>query len=509
MSAVSTRSHSLAQLLEGLAELPRDIDVSDLTQDSRAARSGSAFLAVRGSAEHGLAYAPQAVANGARAVLWEPAPVAVLPDLPSEILVAPVAHLREHASLIADRFFDAPSQEMAVAGITGTNGKTTCAYLLAQALEAAGHPAAYLGTIGSGRPGKLNPTALTTGDAVTVQRALADFRAGGARNVAMEVSSHALDQARVGAVRFRTAAFTNLTRDHLDYHGSMDSYGAAKARLFTRPELQSRVINVDDAFGRQLAMDTRGGGRLVVTSRGHQSPPRSAAAFVRAMHVKLSTRGIELEFDSSWGTGALTCPLVGDFNVDNLLTVLGVLLDWDLPLDQVLRVLSRVHAAPGRMETFGGARAPLAVVDYAHTPDALRKALSAARAHCSGRLIAVFGCGGDRDPGKRPIMGAIAAELADDIVITDDNPRSEAPEAIVADITAGIPAGRPYRIEHDRGRAIRDALIDATERDVVLIAGKGHEDYQIVGGERRAFSDQKVASATLAQRVPAGPGGAA
>jgi UDP-N-acetylmuramoyl-L-alanyl-D-glutamate--2,6-diaminopimelate ligase len=508
MTAAATRS--LARLLEGLAQLPRDVEISDLTQDGRTARPGSAFLAVHGTVEHGLAHAPQAVANGARAVLWEPAPVAVVPELPSEIVVAPVPHLREHASLIADRFFEAPSQSLAVAGITGTNGKTTCAYLLAQALEIVGQPSAYLGTIGSGRPGRLDATALTTGDAITVQRALADFRAGGARNVAMEVSSHALDQARVGAVRFRSAAFTNLTRDHLDYHGSMDSYGEAKARLFMRPELQSRVINVDDAFGRQLAIDPRGRGRLIVTSRGHPSQARWTAAFVRAMHVTLSTRGIELEFDSSWGAGALTCPLIGDFNVENLLTVLALLLDWELPFEQAQRALSRVHAAPGRMESFGGARAPRAIVDNAHTPDALRKALSAARAHCGGRLAVVFGCGGDRDPGKRPMMGAIAAELADDLVLTDDNPRTEAPETIVAHIAAGIPAGKPYRIEHDRGRAIRDALLDAADRDVVLVAGKGHEDYQIYGRERRAFSDQKTVSAALAQRTAlAGAGGTA
>jgi UDP-N-acetylmuramoyl-L-alanyl-D-glutamate--2,6-diaminopimelate ligase len=499
----AARSRSLAHLLEGLAELPRDVEIDDLTQDSRAARPGSAFLAVRGSAEHGLNHAPQAVANGARAVLWEPAPGAVVPDLASanlreEIVVAPVQHLREHASLIADRFFDAPSQGLAVAGVTGTNGKTTCAYLLAQALEAAGRPAAYMGTIGTGRPHALNASALTTGDAITVQRTLADIRADGARSVAMEVSSHALDQARVGAVRFRTAAFTNLTRDHLDYHGSMDSYGAAKARLFTRPELESRVINVDDAFGRQLAIDPRGRGRLVVTSRGHQPQARAAAGFVRAMHVSLSTRGIELEFDSSWGTGALACPLVGDFNVENLLTVIAVLLDWDIDLETVIEVLTQVHAAPGRMETFGGARAPLAVVDYAHTPDALRKALSAARAHCDGRLVVVFGCGGDRDPGKRPLMGGIAAELADEILITDDNPRTEAPESIVAGIAAGIPAGKTYRIEHDRARAIREALQAAGAGDVVLIAGKGHEDYQIYGRDKRSFSDQKVVAAALA-----------
>jgi UDP-N-acetylmuramoyl-L-alanyl-D-glutamate--2,6-diaminopimelate ligase len=499
-------THSLARLLDGLAELPTDVAVTDLTQDGRAASPGCAFLAVRGTHEHGLAHAPQAVANGARAVLWEPAPAAAVPDLPSEILVAAVPHLREHASTIADRFFGAPSQELSIAGVTGTNGKTTCAYLLAQALEIAGTPAAYMGTIGTGRPNELVASELTTGDAITVQRTLARLRAGGAHSVAMEVSSHALDQFRVGAVRFRTAAFTNLTRDHLDYHGTMDAYGAAKARLFTRADLVSRIINVDDAFGRQLALDPRGRGRLIVTTRTHHSHIRSAGGFVRAMQVKLSTHGIEVEFDSSWGTGAVTAPLIGDFNVDNLLTVIAVLLDWDVELDTVLQVLNRVRAAPGRMEAFGGAGRPLAVVDYAHTPDALRKALDAARAHCAGRLTVVFGCGGDRDAGKRPLMGAVAAELADDVVVTDDNPRTESPAAIVAQIVAGIVAGNPaspYRVEHDRARAIRDALRDAGERDVVLIAGKGHEEYQIVGHEKRAFSDQKIVGEALAAHAGA------
>jgi UDP-N-acetylmuramoyl-L-alanyl-D-glutamate--2,6-diaminopimelate ligase len=497
----ATTPQSLAKLLDGIAALPRDVAISDLTQDSRAARPGGAFLAVHGSVVHGLKYVPQAIANGARAVLWEPAPVAVAPDLPSEIVVAPVPRLREHASTIADRFFGAPSARMAVAGITGTNGKTTCAYLLAQALEHCGRAAGYMGTIGTGRPGSLVASGLTTGDAITVQRTLASLRAGGATSVAMEVSSHAIDQARVGAVRFRTAVFTNLTRDHLDYHGTMENYGAAKARLFMREDLVSRVINVDDAFGRQLAIDPRGRGRVIVTSRGHQSHTRSAAGFVRAMHHKLSVRGIELEFDSSWGTGGVVCPLVGDFNIDNLLSVIAVLLDWDLPLEQVIDAIAHVRAAPGRMETFGGTRAPLAVVDYAHTPDALRKALSAARAHCEGRLAVVFGCGGDRDAGKRPIMGDIASELADDIVITDDNPRTESPQAIAADIAKGIPAGKPFRIELDRARAIRDAIADAQPTDVVVIAGKGHEDYQIYGSERRPFSDQKVVTEALSSRT--------
>jgi UDP-N-acetylmuramoyl-L-alanyl-D-glutamate--2,6-diaminopimelate ligase len=304
----------------------------------------------------------------------------------------------------------------------------------------------------------------------------------------------------VGAVRFRTAAFTNLTRDHLDYHGTMENYGAAKAKLFTHADLVSRVINVDDVYGAKLARDPRGRGRLIVTSRGREQPTHAAAEFVRAGQVELSPRGITLEFASSWGRGELICQLVGDFNVDNLLTVIAVLLDWGLTPDQATHALAQVHAAPGRMETFGGSGAPLAVVDYAHTPDALRKALSAARAHTNGRLVVVFGCGGDRDAGKRPLMGQIAAELADDIVITDDNPRGEAPQAIAADIVAGIPAGDSYRIEHDRGRAIREALLGADAQDVVVIAGKGHEDYQIYGAERRVFSDQKVVTAALAAR---------
>jgi UDP-N-acetylmuramoyl-L-alanyl-D-glutamate--2,6-diaminopimelate ligase len=497
-------TRSLAGLLSGLATLPRDVEISDLTQDGRAAGPGCAFLAVHGTKEHGLKYAPQAVANGARAVLWEPAPVARVPDLPSDIVVAPVERLRERASTIAARFFGAPSEALGMAGITGTNGKTTCAYLLAQALEHAGRPSAYMGTIGTGRPGALTASALTTGDAVTVQRTLAGLRAAGAVNVAMEVSSHAIDQWRVDAVRFRTAAFTNLTRDHLDYHGTMEHYAATKAKLFAREELESRVINVDDAFGRQLALDPRGRGRLVVTSRGHPSHARAAAGFVRAMQIVLSRAGIEIEFDSSWGAGAFTCPLVGDFNVDNLLIVLAVLLDWGVPLDQAARALRAVRAAPGRMETLGGTPdAPLVIVDYAHTPDALRKALHAARAHREHRLTVVFGCGGDRDPGKRPMMGAIAAELADHVVLTDDNPRTESPRAILEGIAAGIPAGAPYTIESDREAAIRGAVLGASPRDVVVIAGKGHEDYQIYGLERRAFSDQAVVGAALAQRAGA------
>ncbi len=298
----------------------------------------------------------------------------------------------------------------------------------------------------------------TTSDAVTVQRQLAQLRDSGAECVCMEVSSHALDQARVNAVRFNAAVFTNLTRDHLDYHGTMAAYGAAKARLFAWPQLSFRVINIDDAFGAHLAA-AASEVPLLVTTRDPKSRVPPGARFVRALRVTPDAGGLLIEIDSSFGAAELTVRLVGEFNADNALTVLAVLLAWGIPLKEAVRALSRSRAASGRMELFGGrGRTPLAIVDYAHTPDALANALQAARLHCRGVLRVVFGCGGDRDAGKRPLMGRIAAEFADDIIVTDDNPRSEDPGRIVADIVAGMGERTPHVVEHDRALAIRLAL---------------------------------------------------
>jgi UDP-N-acetylmuramoyl-L-alanyl-D-glutamate--2,6-diaminopimelate ligase len=490
-------ARTLAELTAGFAQVPPDLRVSDVTLDSRAATPGALFLACRGRTHHGLEFAAQAVARGARSVLYEPhAARHSVPPLASGIFIAAVPELTERAGLIADRFFGAPSQQLTVAGITGTNGKTTCTWLLAQALQLCQRPAAYIGTLGAGIPPRVTPTHHTTSDAVTVHRQLAALRAAGAACVSMEVSSHALDQARVNGVRFHTAAFTNLTRDHLDYHGTMEAYGAAKARLFSWPGLSTRVINVDDPFGMQLA--ARGGVELIVTARASAALP-PGARFVRARQVRPETAGLRIDVHSSWGDLELPVRLVGEFNVDNALTVLAVLLAWDVPLQQAAQALAHCRAASGRMEMFGGrGRSPLAIVDYAHTPDALAQALRAARLHCRGQLRVVFGCGGDRDAGKRPLMGRVAAELADDIVLTDDNPRSEDPARIVADIVAG--AGHaPLVIEHDRELAIHMAIERCAPDDVVLIAGKGHEDYQIRGSERREFRDQAVVTAALAE----------
>ncbi|HYM41499.1 MAG TPA: UDP-N-acetylmuramoyl-L-alanyl-D-glutamate--2,6-diaminopimelate ligase [Steroidobacteraceae bacterium] len=496
-------SRPLAELTEGLLAVPAGIVVTDVTADSRAVTPGALFLACRGRTHHGLRFATEATSRGARAVLYETegADPARPPEPPPGLFLAGLANLSEHAGIIADRFFGAPSAQLTVAGITGTNGKTTCAWLLAQALEACGRPAAYMGTLGFGRPAELTPTVHTTPDAISVHRQLAALRKLGAECVGMEVSSHALDQARVAGVRFNTAAFTNLTRDHLDYHGTMEAYGAAKARLFTFPGLVHRVINVDDPFGAALAQRPSPAG-LTVTARSaaQQALPREAR-FVRAVRVTPDPGGLTIAIESSSGAAELAVRLVGEFNVDNALTVLAVLLAWDVPLAEAVRALGRCRPASGRMEMFGGrGRTPLAIVDYAHSPDALANALRAARLHCRGELRLVFGCGGDRDAGKRPLMGAIASELADDLIVTDDNPRSEDPARIVADILAGVGAQVPLMVEHDRARAIHLALGRSAADDVVLIAGKGHEDYQIVGLERRRFRDQTVVMEALQGR---------
>jgi UDP-N-acetylmuramoyl-L-alanyl-D-glutamate--2,6-diaminopimelate ligase len=493
----------LKAVLGGLVDVPSDLAVSDLTQNSREVTPGAAFLACHGRRHHGLEFAAAAAAAGASAILWEPAPGVVAPILDASIVVRAVPNLHAQLGYIADRFFDAPSASLTVAGITGTNGKTTCAWLLAQALERIGRRAAYIGTLGAGSTGALRAIDATTPDAVTVQRLLAHLRESGFEAVAMEVSSHALDQDRVAGLRFHTAVFTNLSRDHLDYHADMTAYGAAKAQLLAWPTLAARVINVDDPFGLELAQlsarDPRPS-QLFRTSRHPQTQLSGDADWVCGAAVRADRDGLEIEIQSSRGPAQLASPLIGDFNVDNLLSVLAVLLAWDVPLAVANEALSQCTAPPGRMQPEGGGSAPLALIDYAHTPDALAKALQAARAHCRGRLRVVFGCGGERDPGKRGAMGRVAAELADELIVTDDNPRGEDPGLITAAIMQGIElagGAARARLIHDRLQAINIALAASSAVDVVLIAGKGHEHYQIVGVEKRAFDDASVARAAL------------
>jgi len=493
-------STSLIWLLDGIAAVPNieSRDVLDITLDSREVRAGSLFFALRGRSVHGLEFAAEAAARGASVVLWEPAPDVSPPSLPSGVFAAAIPGLAALVGRIADRFFNWPSSQLRITAITGTNGKTTCAYLLAQCLEKLGMQAAYIGTVGWGRIGALQQATLTTPDVVTLHRMLASLRASGVREVAMEVSSQALDQDRTAGVRMHSAAFTNLSRDHLDYHQTMAAYGAAKARLFAAPDLKDAVINVGDAFGRELAQNY--GGRMPLTAVwiGAGGSGWLAERALYSPSVTFDLHGISMQLDGSFGKATVAVRLLGRFNAENALVVMACLLSHDASLADAVRVIAECVPPPGRMEVVEpeSKAKPTAVVDYAHTPDALAQALRALREHCQGALWCVFGCGGDRDPGKRRIMGAVADELADEIIITDDNPRSEDPQAITRAIASGVTTRR-VRIIHDRAEAIHAALSEAQPPDVVLIAGKGHEDYQIYGDARRSFSDRREAQRYL------------
>ena len=486
-------------LLDGIVSAPENRSrVADIALDSREVRSGSLFFALPGRTVHGLKFAADAAARGASVVLWEPCADVTIPKLPATVFAAAIPGLTKLVGRIADRFFNWPSSQLRITGITGTNGKTTCAYLLAQCLERLGSSAAYIGTIGWGRIAALERPTLTTPDVVTLHRQLAQLRASGVREVAVEVSSQALDQDRVAGVRFHSAAFTNLSRDHLDYHETMTAYGAAKGRLFDAPDLQHIIVNVGDAFGREFAQKYSGRVPLTAIWIGAGDSGWLAERALRATQVTLDVQGISMQLDGSFGKACVSTKLLGRFNAENSLVVIACLLSLGVPLDDAVGALAVCVPPPGRMEVVEPAARdkPMAVIDYAHTPDALAKALGALREHCNGALWCVFGCGGDRDPGKRSLMGAIADELADQIIVTDDNPRSENPQLITRAIVKGIKS-RTARIIHDRGDAIATALKEAQAKDVVLIAGKGHEDYQIYGETRRSFSDRLEAQRYL------------
>ena len=486
----------LSELLRGFAEQIPELSVSGVEMDSRRVVSGQLFLACRGRTHHGLAYLQQAMERGAAAVAWEPSPEQSAPA--ARIPAIAVEQLSSRAGEIAARYWGHPSSRLFTVGITGTDGKTSTAHLVAQALERLGERCAYIGTLGVGRIGELDAATHTTPDPVALQRVLALWLAQGARAASMEVSSHALDQERVSGVEFDVAVLTNLGRDHLDYHGDLAHYAAAKHRLFLRPELSAVVINRDDAYGRAWAHEIEHGPECVLYGLDHG--PLPSERHVLGCDLHLHADGLDFDVVSSWGRQRLNSRLLGRFNAYNLLAALAVLLVKGVELPQAVKALSQATTVPGRIEGFRGpAAAPLVVVDYAHTPQALEQVLGALRAHARGKLYCVFGCGGDRDRGKRPLMGAAAAQQSDVIIITDDNPRSEPPEAIVAEIRQGIPAERPVRVIHDRAAAITTAVREAGADDVVLVAGKGHENYQIYGKEVRDFSDRDFVSVLVAE----------
>jgi UDP-N-acetylmuramyl-tripeptide synthetase len=468
------------------------LGIKRLATDSRRVARGDTFVAYPGEAQDGRRFIAQAIVHGAASVLWEKRGFRWHPEW--RVANAGIAHLRARAGIIAHRVYGEPSARLWMIGVTGTNGKTSCAHWIGHAFDACGRRAGILGTLGNGLIGGLAPATHTTPDAPALHELLHQFKAAGAKAVTMEVSSHGLDQGRVSGIKFDIALFTNLTRDHLDYHHTMAAYGQAKAKLFSWPGLRTVVINADDPFGQSLIDAARNRGTRLLTYG-------LASADIAATEIRMTGNGIALSVNTPWGNADFASMMVGTFNAQNLLGVLGVLLASDIPLDTATAAIARLQPPPGRMQRLGGTDRPLVVVDYAHTPDALEKVLTALRPAVTapGELICVFGCGGDRDAGKRPEMGHIAARIADRVVVTSDNPRSEDPSAIANAIARGVrdEGNRRWTIEIDRADAIRNAIGAARTGDVVLIAGKGHETYQEYQGVRTPFSDAALAAAAL------------
>lgn len=473
------------------AQAPSANLIRELTLDSRKVRPGDLFLAVDGLEQDGRDYIGDAVARGAAAVVYEAAGAPAMQD--SEALLLPVHNLQAQLSEIAGRFYGEPSRMLRVVGVTGTNGKTSVTQLLAQASDLLGQPCGLIGTLGNGFYGNLASGRFTTPDPLTVQATLADLKNAGAKVVAMEVSSHGLAQQRISAVTVAVAVLTNLTRDHLDYHGSMQAYAQAKASLFNWPELRTAVLNIDDEFGRELATQTS-------ATRVISYSLTDSSASIYCRNTRFSNSGIEAEVVTAQGEGNLSSHLLGRFNLSNLLAVIGALLALGHSLEQALAVIPKLQSPAGRMQVLGGAQCPAVVVDYAHTPDALEQVLTALRPHvgANGRLLCLFGCGGERDSGKRALMAEVAERLADAVLVTDDNPRGEDPAAIRAQILQGFSAQAAVTEVAGRAAAIAQFVAQANAGDVIVLAGKGHEDYQEINQQREHFSDIEQAEQALA-----------
>ncbi len=489
----------LSDLLHGLAE-PGEAGtraVTSLELDSRGVTPGALFVALQGSRAHGRDYLTQALARGAVAVLFDADDPRRDADAEAECRRAGVATvavpaLARHLGTIAARFHGDPSAGFrTIAAVTGTDGKTSVTHYLAAMLDEPDAPAAVLGTLGHGRPGSTHDPGLTTPDAIRLQETLSRLVDQGCRQLALEASSHGLAQYRLDGTRIDVAVLTQLGRDHLDYHPDPEAYAAAKARLFHWPGLRAAVLNVDDPFGRSLVADLENSGIRVLTwGSGDQ-------AGLYADELVCEQDGLRCRIHHAGRQGELRVPLLGAFNRDNVLAATGALLALDRPLDEVLARTERIRPVPGRMELFRVPGRAGIVVDYAHNAGALAAALEALRSHTSGRLWCIFGAGGDRDRGKRPLMGAAAVAGADRVIVTDDNPRNEEPGAIVRDILEGMPGSSNVDVEHDRGRALAFALAQASPDDLILLAGKGHETGQIRADGVRSWSDRSAARESL------------
>ena len=501
---------ALDYLLEGfieddLIESCQGITINALVQDNRKARNGNLFIAYQGFNTHGVLYAQDAVAKGASVVLWDgdlENRDEILDSISNKVLCVHCEDLKNKVGPIASRYYEQPSLSMNTIGVTGTDGKTSVAHFLAQCLDAHDVHCGVMGTLGNGFINDLHPTGLTTVDALHIQKMLFDIQQAGAKHVVMEVSSHGLDQGRVNGIAFTTAVFTNIAADHLDYHGTLDNYAAAKKRLFCTPGLGTAVINLDDEYGRSLAKEVREhvcvwGYSLNADVTAYKE---YADYFVNALEIKPFERGCHLLVETPGGSAEFDIPLIGRFNVANALAVLSTLLVSRLTFDDAVNSLAAVRPVDGRVEIISEDDKPVVVVDYAHTEQGLKAVCQSVRDHFSGEMWCVFGCGGDRDRSKRALMAKVAEQYADKILVTTDNPRHEDPQKIVDEIMAGFSSVENVEAVLDRRQAIDIAIANAQPGDVVLLAGKGHETSQIVGDVHIAFDDRRVAREFLSAR---------
>jgi UDP-N-acetylmuramoyl-L-alanyl-D-glutamate--2,6-diaminopimelate ligase len=482
----------LSDLLKGLCHTSfADLDVTGLQNDSRAVVPGDVFFAYAGALVDGRIFCQQARQAGAVAVVYDPEQLPQDFQVESHIPYVPLTHLANHLPALASRFYNHPTHDLFVTAVTGTNGKTTIAYQLAQAHSLLGRQSAYIGTLGQGQVHAILPTRNTTPDALCLQRLFHEYKQQGIQEIAMEVSSHALAQNRVGDIQFQHAIYTNLSHDHLDYHKTMTAYADAKARLFKSTGLQCAIINADDAYAAVMTQSVPNTCNILTYGLNQ--------ADVRAFNIQTDMSGSRFDVDSPWGVYHLEVKAIGAFNIYNSLAIFASLMVHGYQASDVQAVMAELQPSPGRMAWVS--QAPYVVVDYAHTPDALENVLNTLIPLKKGRLIVVFGCGGDRDKTKRPIMGRIASEHADVVIITSDNPRHESPDTILDDILTGVLAHTTCVRIVEREEAIRYALSIAESQDIIVIAGKGHESYQQIGDKRLDFSDEAVVRQFLIKTV--------
>ena len=489
---------NLQELLKGITKAPA-LNITGLSDDSRQIEKGNIFIACQGKTYHGLDFVNEALQSGAKAVLWDCA-TGDQSLAHGNVPFIAINNLADQLGVITNRWHKNPSEKINVIGITGTNGKTTIAFLITQCLNYLGMRCAYIGTLGSGATTIKDDLSLTTPRCLELQKKISTLSIANTSYLALEVSSHALSQRRIDGIKFDTVIFSNLTRDHIDYHGNMASYGASKERLFFEYSSKNQIINIDGSFGEKLARK-RGKDAIVISIKADRIIDDRRFIFVRS--IKKESFGSRIRINSSWGDTELYIPLIGDFNISNAVQVLAFLFITNIEFKAACDAIENMTAPPGRIQHVkesSADTAPDIFIDYAHTPAALESALKALRPHTIKNLWCVFGCGGDRDQGKRKIMGQIVDKLADRIVVTNDNPRYESPMNIIQDILKGIKSNNVISIEN-RKDAIAHSITKAHHDDLILISGKGHENYQLIENNRIVFSDYKCAVTNLSNRL--------